>query len=394
MQALKDFLRLESAGGIILVIAAVLALLVANTPLQPIYHTILDWNLVVGPENYVIDKPLILWINDGLMAIFFFLIGLEIKREILAGELSRPSQLVLPTLAAVGGIAVPALIYVALNSDNGVALNGWAIPAATDIAFALGVLALLGSRVPLALKVLLTTIAIIDDLTAIIIIAVFYSGAISLLALSLASAGIVFLLIINRMGVMRLWPYMLLGAFVWVCVLKSGVHATLAGVIVAMTIPFKGADAPSKWLEHKLHPWVAFGILPIFAFANAGVTLTGLQFSDIFNSVSVGIMLGLFVGKQLGVFSLLWLTIKLGWAQMPNDSNWLALYGVSILTGIGFTMSLFIGTLAFEHGGMAYDAAVRIGVLTGSVLSAVVGYFMMRSALTDKSPNAAVNSPA
>jgi NhaA family Na+:H+ antiporter len=381
-KALMEFLRLESAGGILLVVAAVLALILANSPLHGLYAKVLGVPVTVSIGQFGLSKPLLLWINDGLMAIFFLLVGLEIKREALEGELSSRDQIVLPAIAAAGGLAVPALLYVWVNHDNGDALNGWAIPTATDIAFALGVLALLGSRVPLALKVFLTAIAIIDDIAAILIIAVFYSDDLSLKALFLALAGLAVMIVLNKRGVTRIAAYAVPGVLMWTFMVKSGVHATLAGVLMAMCIPLRAENAdghsPARHLEHDLHPWVAFGILPMFAFANAGVPFGGLSPRDLLGPVPLGIMAGLFIGKQVGVFAATWLTVTLGIAKKPTGTTWVQIYGASVLCGIGFTMSLFIGTLAFEHGEFSFAAQVRLGVLGGSVLAALLGYFILR----------------
>lgn len=390
LRALRRFLRLEAAGGIVLIGAAVLALLVANSPLAPAYAALFDLRIAVFVGDFIaLDKPLLLWVNDGMMAVFFLLIGLELKREVLEGELSSREQLLLPLAGAAGGFITPSLIYVALNRHDPSAVNGWAIPAATDIAFALGVLLLLGSRVPPALKVFLASLAILDDLAAIVTIALFYSGDLSELSLLAAGACAVVLVALNRFGVRSKAAYLLVGVVMWVCVLKSGVHATLAGVVVAMTIPVRVAEpesSPLAELEHRLHPWVAYMILPLFAFANAGVSFAGVGIDTLTGSVSLGIVLGLFVGKQLGVFAAVALVIKLGLARLPAGSSWLALYGVCMLTGIGFTMSLFIGSLAFEHGNFDFDAAVRLGVLAGSTLSAVVGYLWLRHTLRGQAP--------
>jgi len=379
--AVREFLKLEAAGGILLIVASAMALIVANSPLSALYTAWLDIPVAVQFGALEIAKPLILWINDGLMAVFFFLVGLEIKREFLEGEFSSPSQIVLPAMAAFGGMAGPALIYVLINQDNPVNMDGWAIPTATDIAFALGILALVGSRAPLSLKILLTAIAIIDDLGAIVIIAVFYTENLSAPSLMLAGGFIAALTAVNRFGVARQAAYILLGIGLWVCVLKSGVHATLAGVITAFAIPMgrggEGAPSMLKALEHKLHPWVAYMILPVFAFANAGVSFSGIGLSGFVEPVKLGISVGLFAGKQIGVFLMLWLGIKLGLSAMPRGTNWIQLYGVSLLCGVGFTMSLFIGSLAFEHS--SFDVPIRLGVLTGSILSAVLGYALLRS---------------
>jgi Na+:H+ antiporter, NhaA family len=381
ISAIREFLRLEAAGGIILIFASALALILANSPLSDLYLASLEIPVAVQFGALKIAKPLILWINDGLMAVFFFLVGLEIKREFLEGELSTPSQFALPAMAAIGGMIVPALIYFYINQGNSSHLDGWAIPTATDIAFALGILALVGNRAPLSLKILLTAIAIIDDLGAIVIIAIFYTDNMSISSLMFGGIAIAGLFIINRMRVSRPAAYILLGTILWVCVLKSGVHATLAGVVTAFAIPMqsKNQDGTSmlKDLEHRLHPWIAFMILPIFAFANAGISFSGIGLESFMEPVKLGISAGLFAGKQIGVFVMLWLGIKLGLSPMPKDTNWRQLYGVSLLCGVGFTMSLFIGSLAFEH--TAFDVPIRLGVLTGSILSAVCGYLLLRS---------------
>jgi len=377
---LREFLRLEAASGIVLICAAAAALLCANSPLGDTYVEFLNTPGSVQIGALVIAKPLLLWVNDLWMAVFFFLIGLEIKREFLEGELSTRADLSLPAAAAVGGMVVPALIYVLLNRENPVNLNGWAIPAATDIAFALAVLALLGSRAPLSLKVLLTAIAIIDDLGAILVIAIFYTANLSLVSLGLASLAILGLVLLNVFRVSHVAAYVMVGTILWICVLKSGVHATLAGVVTAFAIPLKLEDdyghSPLKHLEHTLHPWVAFLILPMFAFANAGVSFEGISLASFLEPVTLGIALGLFVGKQIGVFIPIWLCIKCGIAQMPTNANWRQLYAVSILCGIGFTMSLFIGGLAFELSD--FEAPVRLGVLTGSIACALFGFALLR----------------
>ena len=377
---IREFLRFEAAGGIMLILASAAALVLANTELGPLYAAFLDTPVAIQVGALNIAKPLLLWINDGLMAIFFFLVGLEIKREFLEGELSSASQISLPALAAVGGMVFPALIYVIVNWGNSENLNGWAIPTATDIAFALGILALVGSRVPLVLKILLTAIAIFDDLGAIVIIAIFYTDNLSPNSLYAAGVAVVALIVVNQFRVTRLAPYVLLGIVLWVCVLKSGVHATLAGVLVAFAVPLKPRekDGPSllRTVEHQLHPWVAFAILPLFAFANAGVSFEGIGLHSFVEPVKLGISLGLFLGKQVGIFAMLWLCIRFGLAPMPQGANWLQLYGVSLLCGVGFTMSLFIGSLAFEHS--SFDAPIRLGVLTGSIACAIVGYTLLR----------------
>ncbi len=373
------FFQLEAAGGLLLIAAAALALIINNSPLSWLYNAFLETPVEARIGALHIAKPLLLWINDGLMALFFLVIGLEVKREVLEGHLSKPSQIVLPGAAAIGGMVVPALIYVALNTGNAEALNGWAIPMATDIAFALGVLALLGKRVPVSLKLFLMTLAIIDDLGAIIVIALVYSGELSQLSLILAAVSIIALIAMNRSGVSRLAPYLLVGLVLWICVLKSGVHATLAGVVLAFCIPLRTSSkaSPLLTLEHGLHPWVAYGILPLFAFANAGVSLAGVTMESFNHPVPLGIAAGLLLGKTLGVFGLTWLAVKTRMASLPKEANWGHVLGVSILCGIGFTMSLFVGSLAFEPGVSAYAGEDRMGILTGSILSAIIGYGVM-----------------
>lgn len=377
---IQDFLKLETSAGFVLMAVALLALIANNSPLSGFYSSFLSTPVEIQFGAFEIAKPLLLWINDGLMAIFFFLVGLEIKSEVMEGELSTFDKAALPLFAAVGGILAPAAVYVFFNWSDPVLISGWAIPAATDIAFALGILALVGSRVPVSLKILLLAVAIIDDLAAIIIIALFYTQDLSLVALGWGGIGAAGLFALNRMGVMRITPYALIGVFVWACVLKSGVHATLAGVITALAIPLKAKDptasSPLHRAEHGLHIWVAFLILPLFAFANAGVSLSGVSFADLLAPMPLGIALGLFVGKQVGVFSMAWLSVKLGWAKLPTGANWAQVYGIACLTGVGFTMSLFIGTLAFE--GDETLNAVRLGVLMGSIASGVLGYVLLR----------------
>ncbi len=383
LRALRTFLKLESAAGILLMLAALLALVVANSPLAAFYSELLATRVAVIFGALQIDKPLVLWINDGLMAVFFLLISLELKREALEGQLSDREQILLPAVGALGGFAVPAAIYVALNWGNTAALNGWAIPAATDIAFALGVLTLVGSRVPISWKVFLTSLAIVDDLGAILVIAVFYTSDLSALSLGLAGVGAAILVVMNRLGVRSIAAYVLVGVALWICVLKSGVHATLAGVLVGMAIPLRTEEEspPLHRLEHSLHPWVAYAILPLFAFTNAGVPLGAADGVALLNSVSVGIIVALVVGKQLGVFGAVWLAVATGVARRPKGTSWMSLYGLAVLTGIGFTMSLFIGNLAFEHGGFEYFDATRLGVLIGSTISAVLGFGILRWAL-------------
>ncbi|MBL8706276.1 MAG: Na+/H+ antiporter NhaA [Rhodospirillales bacterium] len=381
VNALRDFLRLEAAGGIVLGVAAVAAVVLANSPLAWLYEQFLylPGAVLLGPLE--IRKPLLLWLNDGWMAVFFLLVGMEIKRELVEGELSDLKAASLPVIGAVGGMVAPAAIYVLLNWGDPVAMRGWAIPTATDIAFALGVMSLLGRSVPASLKVLLTAIAIIDDLGAIVIIAVFYTADLSVLSLVLAAIALAALALLNRSGVRSLVPYVLVGTILWVCVLKSGVHATLAGVATGFAIPLaakEGQQSPLRWLEHALHPWVAYLVLPAFAFANAGVKLAGLSLAAILEPVTLGILLGLFLGKQLGVFGALWLAIRAGWGRMPEGASWTQLYGLGLLCGIGFTMSLFIGGLAFDDA--AHGVQVRIGVLAGSILAAVVGAVLLKGA--------------
>lgn len=381
LSRIQAFLKLEASAGLILMGVALLAMLAANTALAPIYDGILATYVNVGIGEFEIAKPALLWINDGLMAIFFFLVGLEIKREVLTGELSSFDKAILPILAAIGGMAIPGLVFVAINWGTPENLSGWAIPTATDIAFALGILALLGTRAPVALKVFLLAIAIIDDLGAIVIIAVFYTSELSTNALTLSMLGFALAVALNRMGVQRIAPYVIIGVFMWVFVLKSGVHATLAGVLIALTIPLKTKDGDKALLyrmEHALHPWVAFLILPVFAFANAGVNLRGISPSDLVQPLPLGIAAGLFLGKQIGVFAATWIGVKSGLARLPEGVGWRHVYGVACLTGVGFTMSLFIGSLAF--GADDTMNAVRLGVITGSILSGLLGYALLRTA--------------
>lgn len=384
MEAIREFLKLESASGIILVGAAILALVINNSPLSWLYDIFLETPVEVRIGALHLAKPLLLWINDGLMAIFFLLIGLEVKREILDGQLSSFSQVALPGFAAIGGMIIPALIYVMFNLTNSSSLSGWAIPAATDIAFALGILALLGSRVPLSLKLFLLTLAIIDDLGAIVIIAIFYSGQLSTTSLVFSGVAIAVLFAMNFFGVRSIAAYVVVGVILWICVLKSGVHATLAGVVLAFAIPLRTNEdepCPLRDLEHSLHPWIAFGIMPIFAFANAGVSLEGMSLGKLLEPIPIGIALGLIVGKQIGVFGFSFAAVKLGLAKLPEDLNWKLIYGTSILCGIGFTMSLFISTLAFDSS-IADDAvSARIGILTGSFIAAISGYLVIKRAL-------------
>lgn len=388
---MQEFLRLEAASGILLIAAMVLALLAANTPLSPAYQSLLEMPVGVQVGRLILNKPFLLWVNDGLMAVFFLLIGLEVKREILQGHLSNPATLVLPGVAALGGMAVPVGIYIAFNRGDAVAMQGWATPAATDIAFALGVLSLFGKRVPVFLKLFLMALAIIDDLGAIIIIAIFHTHDLSMSSLLLSGVALVVLCGLNQMGVVRIAAYMLVGVVLWVSVLKSGVHATLAGVALAFTIPLRGRGGKGKPpllnLEHALHPWVAFGILPLFAFANAGVSLAGYSPARLLDPVPLGTAAGLFLGKQTGVFGFSWLLIKAGLAKLPKKITWMQFYGVSVLTGIGFTMSLFIATLAFiEHEGGGYGASAQIGVLVSSLAAALFGYLVLNRSLPAARP--------
>ncbi len=373
------FFRLEAASGLVLLIAAILALIISNGSYSDLYFQTLEKYLFIGFNDFGLKLSVIHWINDALMAIFFFFVTLEIKREFLQGELSNIKQALLPIIAAVGGMVVPALVYVFINFNDTETLRGWAIPSATDIAFSLGVLSLLGKRVPLSLKVFLTALAIIDDLGAILIIALFYSGDLSLKYLSLMFLAFVILLIINKFNIKKFLPYLIVGIFLWDFTHNSGIHATIAGVLLAMTIPHRKKEKDFSLLikvEHAISPYVAFGIMPLFAFANAGVSLEGLSFSSLLDKVPLGIVLGLFLGKQFGVFIFSYVSIKLKIAQMPNNSNWSNFYGVGVLTGIGFTMSLFVGNLAFVEN-MQYMDGVKIGVLTGSLLSTLFGYFLI-----------------
>ncbi len=378
------FARTESFGGMLLVAAALLAMFVKNSPLTDLYIAFLNIDGEVRVGALSVAKPLFLWVNDGLMAVFFFLIGLEIKRELLHGHLSDIRQVVLPTAGAIGGVALPALVYLALNADNPHAIVGWAVPTATDIAFALGVLGLLGTRVPPALKIFLMTLAILDDLIAIIVIALFYTSGLSVVSLLSAAVFLIVLVAMNRLRVTRIAAYVLIGVALWVCVLKSGVHATLAGVLTALFIPtIKRVDvnkAPLDVLIETLHPWVAFGILPLFAFVNAGVSLEGLSFAMLLDPIPLGIALGLVIGKPVGVMLFTALAIFTGLASMPKNVRWLHFLGVGFLCGIGFTMSLFIGGLAFAEGGAGYARIDRLGLLVGSFVCAIIGYIILRFA--------------
>ncbi len=381
---IQTFLKRESASGIILMFAAMLAMVLANSPWSHWYDMLLDIPVVVAVGSFEIAKPLLLWINDGLMALFFFLVGLELKREFLEGDLSKPGQVTLPAIGAIGGMVVPALCYVALNYDNPDALSGWAIPTATDIAFALGILAIIGSKVPLQLKVFLTSLAIFDDLGAIIIIALFYTEQLSMLSLIVSGSVLAILFILNKNNVTSTSPYIFFGLILWVAVLKSGVHATLAGVILAFFIPIKGKDnspSPLKSLEHNLHATVAFIVLPVFAFANAGISFAGVGLEQIASPVPLGIIVGLVVGKQLGVFVFCFAAIKMGLAKLPENVNWQLMYGVALLCGVGFTMSLFIGSLAFEQTSGTPIFQDRLGIVTGSLISGILGYFVISNAV-------------
>ena len=375
----KWFFQLEAASGLVLLIAAIIALVISNSNLSELYFSTLEQYLFIGINNFGLKLSVHHWINDLLMAVFFFFVTLEIKREFIQGELSNLKKALLPIIGAVGGMVIPALVYVSINLGNSETLNGWAIPSATDIAFSLGILSLLGSRVPISLKIFLTALAIIDDLGAILIIAFFYSGDLSISYLSLILISYILLLILNKFGIKKFIPYLIIGSFMWFFTYKSGIHATIAGVLLASTIPHRAKEKDFSLLiklEHAISPYVAFIIMPIFAFANAGVNLTGLSFSSLLAPVPLGILLGLFVGKQVGVMVISYLAVKLGAAQMPDKSNWLSLYGVSILTGIGFTMSLFVGNLAFVENTQYMDG-VKIGVLSGSLLSTIFGYFIL-----------------
>ena len=383
MKVIKEFIEKESSSGILLVFTTLLALIFSNTALAPYYESFLHVPVEIRVGALHLDKWLYHWVNDGLMAIFFLLIGLEVKREVLEGHLSSLSQIALPSFAAIGGMLVPAIIYVAFNRGDAVAMSGWAIPTATDIAFALGILLLLGNRVPISLKIFLMALAILDDLGAIVIIALFYTADLSTLSITVAASALATLMLMNYFGVAKKTAYFIVGLILWVSVLKSGVHATLAGVALAFTIPLHAKDennkkiSPVKEIEHHLHFWVAFFILPLFAFVNAGVNFTQMSLDQMVGAVPLGIMLGLFFGKQLGVFGFSWLAIQLKWAKLPQDSNWLQLYGVSVLTGIGFTMSLFITSLAFEDDSI-FQYADKLAILIASFAAGILGYLILR----------------
>ena len=375
----KWFFKLEAASGLVLLIAAIIALIISNSNLSELYFNILEQYFFIGINNFGLKLSVHHWINDLLMAIFFFFVTLEIKREFIQGELSNLKKALLPIIGAIGGMLVPALVYVVINFDNSETLNGWAIPSATDIAFSLGILSLLGSRVPISLKIFLTALAIIDDLGAILIIAFFYSGDLSISYLSLILISYISLLLLNKFGIKKFIPYLIIGAFMWYFTYKSGIHATIAGVLLASTIPHRIKNKDFSLLikiEHAISPYVAFIIMPVFAFANAGVSLEGLSLLSLLQPVPLGILLGLFIGKQVGVMIFSFIAVKLGAAQMPDNSGWLSLYGVSVLTGIGFTMSLFVGNLAFAENTQYIDG-VKIGVLVGSLLSTIFGYLIL-----------------
>ena len=373
------FFKLEAASGILLLISAIIALYISNSNFSDLYFNVLKEYLFIGINDFGLKLSVLHWINDALMAIFFFFVTLEIKREFIQGELSNPKQALLPIIGAVGGMVVPALFYIFVNYSDSTTLNGWAIPSATDIAFSLGVLSLLGKRVPISLKVFLTALAIIDDLGAIVIIAFFYTGNLSIKYLLLMFVTFIFLLILNKFSVRKFFPYLVLGLFLWFFTHESGIHATIAGVLLAAVIPHRKKENDFSLLikiEHAISPYVAYFIMPLFAFANAGVSLEGLSFNSLLQPVPLGILLGLFVGKQLGVFVFSYASIKLGLAKLPNNSNWISFYAVGVLTGIGFTMSLFVGNLAFVNN-MEYMDGVKIGVLSGSLLSTIVGYLLL-----------------
>ena len=379
------FLKLESASGILLMLAAALAMVFANSFLEPVYHFLLNIPIQIHIGALDIHKPLMLWINEGLMAVFFFLVGLELKREFLEGELSHRRNIILPGIGAVGGMVAPALVYLLFNAGDPAALRGWAVPVATDIAFALGVLALLGSRVPISIKVFLTSLAILDDIGAIVIIAVFYTAEISVTALLVVAACVLVLVFLNNRNWVSHASYMMVGIILWIALLKSGVHATLAGVILAIFIPMRSRTdpdvSPLKVLEHDLHTAVAFVILPVFAFANSGINFEGMTLDQVLHGVPIGVALGLFLGKQIGVFGLCWLFIKLKWSTLPDGMSWGGLYGASALCGIGFTMSLFIGSLAFGDTSFHGTFDERMGIMAGSLLSGVLGYIVLRNSL-------------
>jgi len=396
--AITSFLKLESAGGILLFLSAVLAILLANSSLEPYYQQLLSTPVEVRVGSLEIAKPLLLWVNDGLMAVFFFLVGLELKRELLEGELADKKNIILPGVGAIGGMIAPALIYLYFNGSDADAAKGWAIPAATDIAFALGVLTLLGPRVPLSVKIFLTSLAIFDDIGAILIIAFFYTSKISIEALGMVALCIPVLFFLNKRNIVSKSPYILVGVIMWIATLKSGVHATLAGVILAMFIPMRSNKQPDysplKSMEHDLHSVVAFFVLPVFAFANAGINIHGVTLEQIAHGVPIGIALGLFFGKQIGIFGLCWLAIKLKMTRLPDTMNWTSLYGTSALCGIGFTMSLFVGSLAFEETGVNLLFDERLGIILGSLLSGILGYFVLRISVNSDNSGQPTDNPA
>ena len=398
LSSIAKFIKLESSSAIILLFMALFALVAANSGLSAIYHEFLDTNIRIGVGSFEISKAAVFWINDGLMAIFFFLVGLEIKREVLTGELSTWGQASLPIFAAIGGMVVPALVFFYFNADSPETISAWAVPMATDIAFALGILALLGKRVPVALKIFLLAVAIIDDIGAIVIISIFYTSELSVNMLTLSMMGFALAVTLNRIGVKIIAPYLMVGIFMWACVLKSGVHATLAGVLIAFTIPLKkgeGEQSLFNRLEHGLHPWVAFLVLPLFAFANAGIDLSGISISSLLQPLPLGIAVGLLIGKQLGVLGMTWIAVVLGIAKKPIGMSWVHIYGIACLTGIGFTMSLFIGSLVYGSTDMIN--LVRLGVLSGSIMSGVLGYAVLgvytsKKRIRNKKTKRALNS--
>jgi NhaA family Na+:H+ antiporter len=386
LAALNTFMKMEAAGGIVLVLATVVAMVVANSALSADYLNWLQTHLSIGFGNLSLDKSVSHWINDGLMVIFFLVVGLELKREIVEGQFADRANITLPIIGAIGGMAVPMLIYAGINWGDSAAMRGTAIPAATDIAFALGILGLLGSRVPMALKMLLLAIAVADDLGAIIIIAIFYTDHLSVVGLITACALVGILLTLNRFNIKNLWMYLFFGVLLWLAVLNSGVHATIAGVLLGLLIPLgKGdQDGISEKLLHTLHPWVAFVILPIFAFANAGVPLAGMSLSNLLEPVPLGIAAGLFIGKQIGVFGFIWISVRLGLAKLDESINWASLFGMAMLCGIGFTMSLFVGSLSFDASHLEYILTHRLGILTGSFMAAVFGFLVLYRVLPGK----------
>lgn len=385
---IKQFLQLESASGVLLLVATILAIICSNTALSGWYIDFLSVNFTISVGSFALSKPILLWINDGLMAIFFLLVGLELKRECLQGQLRGIQQITLPLIAAVAGVAVPALMYCIATRGDVDAQVGWAIPTATDIAFALGILSLFGSKIPLTLRLFLMALAIIDDIAAIMIIAIFHTSDLSVNALMMAGFLMALLFVVNRFGVRNLIVYVFLGILLWISVLKSGVHATLAGVVVGLAVPLKTGEgreaSPLVRLEKDLHPWVAFLIMPLFAFANAGLSFAGMSWDILLSPVVRGIIGGLFVGKQIGILGAVWIVVKLGIARLPSGSSWLEVYGVALLCGVGFTMSLFIGSLAFEDL-IHYHVQVRLGVLVGSMLSGIIGFIVLKVAVGRKS---------